>query len=346
MKAFDKNLILSGSSIREALAKLNDIPATLTLFVLDSNDILLGSVTDGDIRRGLLNGVNVSDKVDLVMNKNCSSLSNEKFVPSEFKKLKEKGISVLPIVTTEKKFVKLIELKSKCTILPLDAVIMAGGKGERLLPLTIATPKPLLYVGDKPILKHNIDRLSEYGIENCYISVNYLSEKIIDFFKSEEKLSLTFVKENAELGTIGAVSLIETFKNDAILIMNSDLLTNIDFEDMFNLFSLENADIVVASIPYKVQVPYAVLDTTGKTINSFEEKPTLTYYSNAGIYILKKEYVSKIPKNQKYNATDFLDEMIKTGKKVIHYPIYGYWLDIGKHEDYQKAQEDIKHIKF
>ena len=346
MKPFDKNLILSGSSIREALAKLNEIPTTLTLFVLDTNDVLLGSVTDGDIRRGLLKGVNVSDKVDLVMNKNCSSLSNEKLVPLEFKKLKEKGIAVLPIVTAEKKLVKLVELKNKRTVLPLDAVIMAGGKGERLLPLTETTPKPLLYVGDKPILKHNIDRLSAYGIENCFISVNYLAEKIIDFCKKEEKLSVSFVKENAELGTIGAVSLIETFKNDAILIMNSDLLTNIDFEDLFNFFSRENADIVVASIPYKVQVPYAVLDTTGKTINSFEEKPTLTYYSNAGIYILKKEYVSKIPKNQKYNATDFLDEMINTGKKVIHYPIYGYWLDIGKHEDFQKAQEDIKHIKF
>jgi NDP-sugar pyrophosphorylase family protein len=133
---------------------------------------------------------------------------------------------------------------------------------------------------------------------------------------------------------------------DEILVMNSDLLTNIDFEDFYKTFKSSNADLFVACIPFQVSLPYGVVETDNRKVISIKEKPTYTYYSNAGIYLFKKEFIKKIPENSFYNATDLMDELIKSGLNVINYPILGYWLDIGKHDDFVKAQEDVKHLKF
>jgi NDP-sugar pyrophosphorylase family protein len=163
---------------------------------------------------------------------------------------------------------------------------------------------------------------------------------------SSKKLNIQYVREKQFLGTIGSSSLIETFENDTVLIMNSDLLTNIDYEDMYNEFMAQDADLIVASIPYNVSIPYAVLETKDGKISGLKEKPTYTYYSNAGIYMVKRSLMDIIPKNEKYDATDLIEDLIKKSKKVIPYSITSYWLDIGKHEDFEKAQIDIKHIKF
>jgi len=148
------------------------------------------------------------------------------------------------------------------------------------------------------------------------------------------------------LGTLGSVGQIENFENPHILVMNSDLLTNIDYEDFFRSFIESDADMTIATTPYQVKVPYAVLESKDDRIVSFKEKPTYTYYSNAGIYLFKRKYTELIPKNTHFNATDLIEELISQGKKVTHYPILGYWLDIGKPEDYKKAQEDVSKIKF
>ncbi|MCH8491377.1 MAG: NTP transferase domain-containing protein, partial [Oceanicaulis sp.] len=232
--------------------------------------------------------------------------------------------------------------------LPIDALIMAGGRGERLKPLTDKVPKPLLPVGTKPIIEHNVDRLNTFGIDDIWISVRYLGNQIEDFFKdgNEKALRIKYVWEDAPLGTAGALTLVDGFIHDHVLMMNSDLLTNIDFEDLYLYFEDQQADFAVACIPYLVNVPYAVMETEGKLVKGFKEKPTYTHYSNAGIYLMKKEVIKMIPPNIPFNATDLMDLLIKEGKKVVAYPIIGYWLDIGKHEDYQKAQIDIKHINF
>jgi NDP-sugar pyrophosphorylase family protein len=224
---------------------------------------------------------------------------------------------------------------------------MAGGKGERLRPLTENTPKPMLKIGDKPILEHNINWLKSFGIKNFHISVNYLKEQIITYFEnfSKEEISIEFVTENQPLGTIGSVSLASEFKNDYVLIINSDILNNINYEDFFLDFLEKNAALSVATVPYKVNVPYAIFEFENEHIKSLVEKPTYTYYANGGIYLVKKEYLSLIPTHTFYNATDFTEALIAQGKKVISFPIVDYWLDIGKKEDYNKAQEDIKHLK-
>jgi len=154
------------------------------------------------------------------------------------------------------------------------------------------------------------------------------------------------INENEYLGTAGALSLIDDFHNDTVLLMNSDLLTNIDYEDFYRTFLNTGADTMVASIPYEVNLPYAIFDAVDRNVSSFIEKPNYTYFANAGIYLIKKELIKLIPKSTFFNATDLMDLIIKSNKKLIHYPIRGYWLDIGKHEDFEKAQKDISHINW
>jgi NDP-sugar pyrophosphorylase family protein len=170
----------------------------------------------------------------------------------------------------------------------------------------------------------------------------------LDYFKDgyEKGLNINYIQENEPLGTLGAVSLIDKIETPAILVMNSDLLTNIDFEDFYRMFEESNADMIVASTSYRVDVPYGVLETEGNQIVSLKEKPSYVYFSNAGIYLIKTSILDRIKKGKHYNATDLLDELLLEGKKVVNYPIVHYWLDIGNPEDFKKAQEDIKHIRF
>jgi dTDP-glucose pyrophosphorylase len=213
---------------------------------------------------------------------------------------------------------------------------------------SLSTPKPLLKVGDKSIIKHNLDRLLSFGIDDFWISIRYLGEQIIENIGdgSSDNVKINYIHEDIPLGTIGAVSKISNFEHEYVLVMNSDILTNLDYEQFFLDFIDSKADFSVATIPYNVNVPYAILETTDKAIKSFKEKPTYTYFANAGIYLMKKAIIKEIPLNQLYNATDLLDCLIKNNFNVRSFPLRGYWLDIGKHDDFKKAQEDINYIKF
>ena len=201
---------------------------------------------------------------------------------------------------------------------------MAGGKGTRLRPLTNDIPKPLLPVGDKTIMEHNVDRLTKFGIDNFWFSVNYLGGKIEDFFGSgkEKNLSINYIWEDTPLGTIGAISKIDNLKHEDVLVTNSDILTNLDYEQFYLDFKRNNADLSIASIPYNVNIPYAVLekDEDG-IITGFKEKPAYTYYSNGGIYLMKKSVLSLIPKNTFYNATDLIEKLLSMNKKVSSFSL-------------------------
>jgi len=346
----ERNIIKDNSTVLDAFDALNSIHVKKhqTLFVIDKSEKLVGVLTDGDIRRGLLKGLSVNDPLLTFVNKSYKYLS-EGEVPSEKPELfSSDQIILVPVIDKEKKLLSILDLTATSKFLPIDAVIMAGGKGKRLRPLTENLPKPLLKVGDTPILERNVNRLSDFGIKKLTISVNYLGDLIRDYFKdgSSKGIDISYVEEMKFLGTMGSVSLIDKFHNENILVMNSDLLTNIDFEDFYATFKNTNADMLIASIPYEVSVPYAVLENDGDKIISLKEKPIYTYYSNAGIYLIKKSALSLIPKEEKYDATDLIQQLIDDGKKVKSYPLRGYWLDIGKHADYEKAQSDVLHIKF
>jgi dTDP-glucose pyrophosphorylase len=347
MKRIDQHIIKSQSTLSVALKMLDELGEDLTLFVINESGQLVGTLTDGDIRRGMLQGYLTSNIVEQFMEPNFRYLKNGKFKVSEVTEARNLGIGLLPVIDDDKKILRLISLSESTSCLPLDVVIMAGGEGMRLRPLTEKTPKPLLKIGDKPIIEHVIDRLVSFGIENIHISVNYLGEQIENYFGdgSSKGIHINYIHEDTKLGTIGAVSKVNEYKNDFVLVMNSDLLTNIDYEDFFNEFELKNADFTVATTPYNVNIPYAILETENENILSFKEKPTFTYYSNAGIYLVKRKHLEKIPKDSFFNATDFIDLLIKESKKVTYYPILGYWLDIGQIDDFNKAQKDIHHIK-
>jgi len=341
-----KHLILTQTGILEAMEKLNNIPNSLTMFVVDQNQRLLGTLTDGDIRRGFLKGNNLLDEVDKFMTKSFSYLNTNELLPAQIKEIKKRSVKLLPILDENYKIVRVIDFSKVKTILPVDAVLMAGGRGERLRPLTDTIPKPLLKIGEKPILEHNLDRLIANGIQHHFITIRYLGEQIESYFGngSSKNVFIRYIKEDRPLGTMGAVSLIKEFKHQHILVMNSDLFTNIEFEDFYQDFLNEDADMSVATVPYAVDIPYAVLNLDDNRIKSFKEKPTFTYYSNAGIYLIKKEMLAKIPVEKGYNATDFIQALIDSGKKVIRYPIVGYWVDIGRQEDYNKVLEIYKHL--
>lgn len=350
MYNLDQHIISDEVTVKHALM-IMDRQGLISnvLFVVDQEKKLVGSVTDGDIRRGLLNGYDLETGITSVMQRNYRSLLHDHFDIVDIEILRQQKIQFVPVVDTSRHIVEVIDIKKYRHLLPVDAVLMAGGKGQRLMPLTRDTPKPLLKVGDKPIIEYNLDRLCQFGINNIYISVNYLGEQICDYFKdgSERNLKIMYIREKEFMGTIASMRLTMDYQNDTLLLMNSDLLTNIDFYDFYQTFLKEGADMVIASTSYHVDIPYAVLEVKNNSqVSSLKEKPRYTYYSNAGIYIFKKEFLNLIPEGEFFNVTDLIDRLLELNKKVISFPIMGYWLDIGKHEDFVKAQEDIKHLNW
>ncbi len=348
MSVLQNHIISESESVISALAKLDKLGADAILFVIDQQYQLRGSLTDGDLRRGFLNGLDFGDSLEKFIQPKPHYILKNDYSLDYLKALKEKNFKIIPILDERHAIIDILNFRHKKTLLPIDVVIMAGGEGKRLRPLTISIPKPLLPVGDKPIIEHNIDRLVKYGIEKLYLSINYLGDQLINYFGdgADKNLCIEYIQEEESLGTIGAVGMIDEFAHDIIMVMNSDLLTNIDFEDFYNDFVKKDADMGIASIPYYVEVPYAVLETNGdSSVHAFHEKPTYTYFSNGGIYLIKKSVLKYIPRKSFFNATDLMHKIMQEGGKVQSYHLLGYWLDIGRHEDYKKAQEDIKHIK-
>jgi dTDP-glucose pyrophosphorylase len=339
-------IIYKEATIMDALRQLNKTQ-TFTLFVVDESERVVGALTDGDIRRGLIHGCSLETDVFSICLKSFRYVDRENSSPQKIAELRRLGIRLIPYISAEGKIEKLIDLQKTKGLLPIDAVLMAGGRGERLRPLTDDTPKPLLPLGEKPIIEYNIDRMVGYGVENITISVHYLSDKIKDYFGNGEHkgVHIRYIDEDKPLGTLGAVSTIRHFENDVVLVMNSDLFTNIDLEEFYLHFIESGADMAVASIPYNITVPYAVMQTSDGLVRAFEEKPTYTYYSNGGIYLIKRSIIEELNEGERCDATDLMQQLIDSGRRLTYFPIVGYWIDIGKPEDYKKAQEFVKYIK-
>jgi len=343
-----KYTILNNKTIRYALEKINNFESgcILILFVIDNEGRIIGSVTDGDIRRGLISGINLDDNITDVMKKDFKFIENL----NDYEKIntyKEQNLKIVPLVSKNKKLIEFLDLTKIKAVIPADAVIMAGGKGVRLKPYTNDTPKPMLELAGKPIIAHNIDRLLNFGIKNIYISVNHMKEQIIDYcHKNYKDKNIQFIEETKPLGTIGSLSLVKKWENNDILIMNADILTNIDFYDFFVNYKNFKDNMSIATFNIRINIPYGILDTTDKKINSLIEKPSFTYYSNAGIYLINKNVLNYIPKNEKFDSTELMEVLIEKKYKVSHFPIRGYWLDIGNAQNYAKAQDDIRYIKF
>jgi dTDP-glucose pyrophosphorylase len=338
----DRHVLASSATIKEALEKMNGAGLHLNLFVVDTDGRLLGSITDGDIRRGLLAGKDLSAPATGIMNPAPRSLREGADAVDLPYDLRVRGIKLLPIIDAEGHLIRIADVDRTQSILPLDALIMAGGRGERLRPDTDDLPKPLIPVGGKPIIEHTLALLSRFGIQHVAISVNYLRDRIMEHLGNGDRfgLHIRYVREDAPLGTAGALALLDGLHHDALLMMNSDLLTDVALDRMYKRFREADADLAVATTDHHVSLPYAVMDLDGDQVRAFREKPSIAYPCNAGIYMMKRTVTADVPHATAYNATDLIQDLLDRHGKVIAFPITGYWLDIGKHEDLQRARRD------
>lgn len=349
MNDFQKNIIPDTHTALQALEALNMTGRYTNLFVLNESGVAIGSVTDGDIRRGLIKGMQLPDPVTAFMNRDFRHFCTAEDSISKLQAYREEGFKLMPVLDESRKLIRIIALDMGESFLPVEAVIMAGGLGKRLHPLTLDIPKPLLKIGNKSIIEYSIDRLIRFGVQKIHISVNYKKDQVMEYLGdgSSRGISIEYLHETEPLGTIGALAQLGDFSCQDLLVMNSDLLTNIDFEAFYISYREKGADMAIATVPYHIDVPYAIMELSDSSeVVSFMEKPRFTYYSNAGIYCISKASVARIPQNQKYDAPDLILEMMKSGRKVVSEPILGYWLDIGRHEDFERAQNDVRHILF
>ena len=344
----DIHLLSKEKTLLEALSQINDIGSgPLVLFVVDDDLRMVGTLTDGDSRRALIAGASVTDKVEKIMHRDFNYMRVEDIDDvKEIKRQRELKMRLVPILDKDKHIVEIINLEKYQSRLPIDAVLMAGGKGERLRPLTLETPKPLLKVGDKCIIDHNIDRLISYGVKHISVTVNYLKEQIEEHFSAPRgEVKVQTVREPKFLGTIGSIKFVENFYNDTVLVMNSDLFTNINYEDFFLHFKEHDADMSVAAVPYNVDIPLGILNLDGRNITGLTEKPHFGYYANAGIYLIKKSALELIPEDKMFHSTDLVEALIAAGRKVIRFPLNGTWIDIGTPQEYKRALDMVKHMR-
>lgn len=338
-------------SIKSALDLINRLAIPrITLMAIDKQGKLTGVVAEGDIRRELLKGVSIESSIQSGLNKKFTFFTQGKNNHDELLKCQKLGIRFVPELNSSNEIVAIHDTTKLKGLLPVTAVLMAGGKGERLKPLTDNIPKPLLKVGHQPIIDYNIDNLLAFGVKDFHFILKHMHEMIEDHLNQKYSASssnLNFVIEDEPRGTAGSLSCLKHLNSEYVVLMNSDLLTNINFADMFHRLKESNADFVMATTPYFVDIPYAIINLSdNEQITGLSEKPRMTYYSNAGIYMMKKEVLDAIPDSGKYDATDLVEDLLAKGKKVVSFPITGYWLDIGRPEEYMKAQNDIQFLKY
>ena len=342
-----KYVVIESATVKDALVAINNITHDgELLIVVNSDQQMVGSLTDGDIRRGLIAGAELTDPVSKIMHRDFKFIKEEEYDVAHLKSFRDRRIMFIPILDDQRHVVDVVNLQKFKSMLPIDAVLMAGGKGERLRPLTEKTPKPLLEVGGKCIIDHNVDRLISYGVQHINVTVNYLGEQLEEHFATPRSgVQVRTFREPKFLGTIGSIKFVDTFYNDNILVMNSDLFTNIDYEDFFLHFQMHDAEMSVAAIPYNISIELGILDLYGRNIKGLIEKPKYNYYANAGIYLIKKRALTEIPENTFFHATHLVEKLITQGKKVIRYPLNGTWIDIGTPQEFERAKELVKHLK-
>ncbi|TET39268.1 MAG: CBS domain-containing protein [Planctomycetota bacterium] len=341
-----KTIISPATTIQDAVPVLNDAGLGV-LLICDGDRKLLALMTDGDIRRAIINRVS--------FDKPCIDIANKKLLfakkgLSEMQALhlmdtgKSFPVNHLPVVDEENRVIDLILRKDLISeeSLNLRAMIMAGGKGTRLRPLTEDMPKPMLPVGVSPLLEKTVENLRHSGIQQINIATHYLKEKIKEHFGDGEEfgVSIQYVEETKPLGTAGALGLIDS-STEPILVINGDIVTNVDFSAMLGFHRKHNADMTVATRGYDFKMPFGVVDTDGMKISSVREKPEIHHFILAGIYLLNPAVCSYVPAGEPHDMPDLIQRLVNDGKNVINFPIYEYWLDIGGFEDYRRAQDDF-----
>ncbi|BFU76853.1 nucleotidyltransferase family protein [Arcobacter sp. 15-2] len=347
MQNIEKLKLQQNSTIKNAL-EIIDKAAMQIALVVDENNKLLGTLTDGDIRRGLLQGLDLNSSIESIIFKTPTVAKISDTKEDILKIALAKKLHQIPIVDANGKLLgikeidELIKPKEKIN----KVILMVGGLGTRLRPLTDNTPKPMLKVGNKPILQTIVEKFAEYGYANIVLCVNYKSDVIQDFFKdgSEFGVNIEYIFEEQRMGTAGALSLLKNKPTEPFFVMNGDLLTNVNFEHLDSYHISNNSMGTMCVREYDFQVPYGVVNIKDSKILSIEEKPTHKFFVSAGIYMLSPEILEYIPQNEFYDMPTLFEKLISEEKNIISFPLREYWLDIGRLEEYKKANEEYDEV--
>lgn len=346
----DPHIISQNATLIDALGQLNKLSGGLmTLMAVDNEGIMTGTLTDGDVRRALLAGAGLDSSVEAVMHRDFKSMPADAVDVAAIRRFRLSGIKLLPLLGSDGTIVRLLDLSHNNTALPVSAVLMAGGRGERLRPMTDTMPKPLLMIDGKSIIDYNVEALAAAGIDDITVATRYLAHKLEEHFSEPMAgVNVKCIREDLPLGTIGALSLMpERDPDGTTLVMNSDLLTTISYEELYLTHIERRADITIAVLPYSVSVPYAILctDPDSHRVIGIEEKPTYSYYANAGIYLISNSLLNALTVGEHIDATDLVERAIRQGKTVTYYPINGTWIDVGTPADFKQAEELMRHLR-
>jgi len=339
MKDIKKIIITNDATIKKALSIIS-AGATQIAIVVDKKGKLLGTLTDGDIRRGYLRGMDINSPINSIINKKPFSAKENDTKEKILKIALKKKIYQIPVIDKNRKVIglhvldELIKPKDKSNLV----VIMAGGKGMRLRPLTKDIPKPMLKIKNKPILQTIIEKFIKSGYYNFAICVNYKSKVIIDYFGNGKKFGaqIKYVREKIRMGTAGALSLLKKEIREPFFVMNGDILINLDFDKLLKFHEENNSEATMCIKEYNVVLPYGEVRVKKKNIISIEEKPKHKFFVNAGIYILDPKCINLIPRRF-YNMTSLFRKMINKKDKIELFPLGENWLDIGRIDDYGHA---------
>lgn len=347
MNSYKKILLSPFASIREAI-EIIDSGAMKIALVTDESHVLLGTLTDGDIRRAFLNGRVLDDSIEDIyfrMPVTCGANdSREKIIQLAV----THKIYQIPVLDSEGKIIGVADVDEFLGPVRKNnkVVLMAGGLGTRLSPLTDVKPKPMLHVGNKPILETIIENFAKYGFSDFLISVNYKSHMIEEYFGNGDRhgVKIEYVHESKRLGTAGALSLMKTKLDQPFFVMNGDLLTDVNFEHMHSYHVSHDADATMAVREYDFQVPYGVVNVLNGRISSIEEKPVHKFFVSAGIYMLSPNVLQDIPENDFFDMPTLFEMLIQGGRDTVSFPIREYWLDIGRVCDYEKANAEYSQV--
>lgn len=347
MRSIETIKLTTASTIREAL-KIIDEGAMQIAIVVDENDKLLATLTDGDIRRGLLNNLSLDDKIESIVytHPTVAKISDTK---EELLRLAvAKKLHQIPIVDEDGKIVGMKEIEEliKPKIKSNKVVLMVGGLGTRLRPLTENTPKPMLKVGNKPILQTIVEKFAEYGFVNIIMCVNYKSHVIQDYFQdgSAFGVNIDYITEEERMGTAGALGLLKESPAEPFFVMNGDLLTNVNFEQLHDYHVAHHSVATMCVREYDFQIPYGVVNLDNGAIKSIIEKPVHKFFVSAGIYILSPEVIQYIPKGQFFDMPTLFEKLITMNQNSLSFPIREYWLDIGRMEEYERANNEYHEV--
>lgn len=343
----EKMLVYSDYSVRETLEML-DIGSRGIVLVIDNNKKLIGTITDGDIRRAILKGVSLDEKIEEIVHENPIKIKIGTSREEAKEIIIKNAIRDLPIVDENDVVVDIISIND--ILLPQGkenfVMIMAGGLGTRLQNLTKELPKPMLKIGEKPMLHHIINNFKQYGYNKILISVNYKAEIIENYFQDGYAygVKIQYIKEHKRLGTAGGIRLAKCYLNKPFFVINGDIFTTLNLENMMETHLKNKCNITIGTRTHTIQIPYGVLETENNVIKNIREKPETNYLINAGVYCLDPEIIELIPNDQYFEITDLINICIKENLKVGSYEIKDYWMDIGRLEDYNKANEDFQNL--